>query len=63
MKLFKAGDRQVLLVKENGNVYAMGAKCTHFGASLNTGIFCQGKVYCPWHGACFDSKTGSFTND
>lgn len=58
MKVFDAGERQVLVVKEKGQLYAMGAKCTHYGAPLNTGIFCQGKVYCPWHGACFNSKTG-----
>lgn len=58
MKVFEAGEKQVLVVKENGKVYAMGTKCTHFGAPLNTGIFCEGKVYCPWHGACFDAKTG-----
>ncbi|XP_046442714.1 apoptosis-inducing factor 3-like isoform X2 [Daphnia pulex] len=58
MKVFEAGEKQILVVKENGNVYAMGAKCTHFGAPLSSGIFCKGKVYCPWHGACFNSKTG-----
>ncbi|KAI9561897.1 hypothetical protein GHT06_012859 [Daphnia sinensis] len=59
MKVFDAGEKQVLVVKENGKVYAMGAKCTHFGAPLSSGcIFCKGKVYCPWHGACFNSKTG-----
>ena len=58
MKVFEAGERQVLVVKEKGKIYAMGAECTHFGAPLNTGVFCKGKVYCPWHGACFNSKTG-----
>lgn len=62
MKVFEAGEKQVLVVKENGKVYAMGTKCTHFGAPLNTGIFCQGKVYCPWHGACFDGKTGKLAD-
>lgn len=37
MKVFEAGEKEVLLVKENGKVYAMGAKCTHFGAPLNSG--------------------------
>lgn len=60
MKVFEAEDKQILVVKENGKIHAMGAKCTHFGAPLNTGIFCQGKIYCPWHGACFDSKTGNY---
>lgn len=37
MKVFEAGEKQILVVKENGNVYAMGAKCTHFGAPLSSG--------------------------
>ena len=37
MKVFEAGEKKILVVKENGNVYAMGAKCTHFGAPLSSG--------------------------
>lgn len=37
MKVFEVGEKQVLVVKENGNVYSMGAKCTHFGAPLSSG--------------------------
>ena len=58
--MFSAGEQQVLVVKEKGKIYAMGSKCTHFGAPLKTGIFCEGKVYCPWHGACFNSNSGTF---
>ena len=63
LQLFKVNTKQneeaeVLVVKENNDVYAMGTKCTHYGAPLINGIFCNGKVYCPWHGACFNSKTG-----
>lgn len=59
MKVFDAGEGRVLVVKEEGQVHAMGTKCTHYGAPLSSGIFCKGKVYCPWHGACFNSKTGN----
>ena len=59
--MFNAGEREILIVKDEGQIYATGTKCTHFGAPLNTGIFCKGKLYCPWHAACFDSKTGTFT--
>ena len=59
MKVFEAGEKQVLVVREKGQVYAMGAKCTHYGAPLNTGVFCKGKIYCPWHGACFSAVTGT----
>ena len=59
MKVFDAGEGRVLIVREQDQVHAMGTKCTHYGAPLNTGIFCKGKVYCPWHGACFNAKTGT----
>lgn len=58
LKVFEVKGTSVLLVKEEGQIYAMGNKCTHYGAPLNTGIFCKGKIYCPWHGACFNAKTG-----
>jgi apoptosis-inducing factor 3 len=58
MKVCEVGEKQVLVVKENNEVFAFGTKCTHYGAPLSKGIFCKGKVYCPWHGACFSGKTG-----
>lgn len=58
MKLYKANSQELLLVKERDEVFAFGTKCTHYGAPLEKGFFCKGKVYCPWHGACFDTKTG-----
>ncbi|KAH8345034.1 apoptosis-inducing factor 3 isoform X2 [Drosophila kikkawai] len=51
-------DTRVLLVKQNGNLKAVGAKCSHYGAPLNTGALGLGRVRCPWHGACFNLDTG-----
>ncbi|XP_046554084.1 apoptosis-inducing factor 3-like [Haliotis rubra] len=48
----------VLLTREKGQYYAVGPKCTHYGASLANGVLCNGQVRCPWHGACFNIKTG-----
>jgi nitrite reductase/ring-hydroxylating ferredoxin subunit len=48
----------VLLVKKDGEVTALGAKCTHYAAPLAKGVFCKGIIRCPWHGACFNAKTG-----
>lgn len=43
----------------DGKLYATSAKCTHYGAPLAKGILTsKGKLVCPWHGACFDAKTG-----
>ncbi len=43
----------------DGKLYATSAKCTHYGAPLANGVLTStGRVVCPWHGACFDVKTG-----
>ena len=49
---------KALLVRENGQYFAVGHKCTHYGAPLNTGHLSNGRVRCPWHGACFNIRTG-----
>ncbi|XP_030386475.1 apoptosis-inducing factor 3 isoform X1 [Scaptodrosophila lebanonensis] len=51
-------DTRILLIKQNGRLQAVGAKCTHYGAPLHTGVLGQGRVRCPWHGACFNLETG-----
>ncbi|KAJ9598303.1 hypothetical protein L9F63_010981, partial [Diploptera punctata] len=59
MKACQLGDAgKVLVVKHNGKISAVGAKCTHYGAPLVNGALGDGKVRCPWHGACFDAVTG-----
>ncbi|KAG9255614.1 uncharacterized protein F5Z01DRAFT_672919 [Emericellopsis atlantica] len=50
---------KVLLVNAAGTVQAVGSKCTHYGAPLVKGVLTKsGRLTCPWHGACFNSKTG-----
>lgn len=51
-------DAKVLVVKQNGVISAIGTKCSHYGALLSTGTLSEGRVRCPWHGACFNLKTG-----
>jgi nitrite reductase/ring-hydroxylating ferredoxin subunit len=42
---------KVLLVKVNGEVHAMSANCTHYGAPLKSGVIDgDGRITCPWHG-------------
>ncbi|PWN93116.1 hypothetical protein FA10DRAFT_263819 [Acaromyces ingoldii] len=50
---------QVLVSNVSGKMYATSAKCTHYGAPLANGVLTgSGKLICPWHGACFDAKSG-----
>lgn len=51
-------DSKILLIKQNGKLSAIGNKCSHYGAPLHTGSLSDGRVRCPWHGACFNIETG-----
>ncbi|KAI0472928.1 hypothetical protein GGR56DRAFT_652493 [Xylariaceae sp. FL0804] len=50
---------KVLLLNAAGKIQATGSKCTHYGAPLVKGVLNKtGQLTCPWHGACFNGKTG-----
>lgn len=52
-------DGKVILVNTGGSIRALGSKCTHYGAPLVKGVLTtNGRLTCPWHGACFNAKTG-----
>ncbi|KAG8597980.1 hypothetical protein GDO81_002449 [Engystomops pustulosus] len=58
MREVDLGCGKALLIKQNGEYYAMGHKCPHYGAPLVKGVLSRGRVRCPWHGACFNIVTG-----
>ncbi|XP_062559721.1 apoptosis-inducing factor 3-like [Armigeres subalbatus] len=58
MKAFDLDGGKVLLVKQKGKLSAVGNLCSHFGAPLSSGALGEGRVRCPWHGACFNIETG-----
>ena len=53
-----ADGEPVLLARQGGKVYAIGATCTHYGGPLAEGLLGDGTVHCPWHHACFDLASG-----
>ena len=61
MRSVKAGDDDVLLIRDGDQVFATGATCTHYGAPLEKGVYRDGTIHCPWHKACFRASTGAVT--
>ncbi|KAH7927971.1 hypothetical protein BV22DRAFT_1031309 [Leucogyrophana mollusca] len=50
---------KVVVYRLGDNVHATSAFCTHYGANLAKGVLtADGRVVCPWHGACFNVCTG-----
>jgi 3-phenylpropionate/trans-cinnamate dioxygenase ferredoxin component len=46
----------------DGTYYATQAECTHEGGPLNEGKLEGETVTCPWHGSCFNIKTGALVH-
>ncbi|XP_065143502.1 apoptosis-inducing factor 3 [Paramisgurnus dabryanus] len=54
----EVGQHNVLLVRCDGVYSAISNQCTHYGAALSKGVLSGHRVRCPWHGSCFNVKTG-----
>jgi nitrite reductase/ring-hydroxylating ferredoxin subunit/uncharacterized membrane protein len=48
----------VAVANLDGTFYAFQEFCTHRYAPLSEGTFAGKQVICPWHGSCFDMRTG-----
>lgn len=55
----RVGDDPVLLSRFDGELFAVGGVCTHYGGALAEGIDGSARVRCPLHHACFDLRTGA----
>ncbi|KAE9550911.1 hypothetical protein FO519_005873 [Halicephalobus sp. NKZ332] len=49
---------KVLLIKNKGKWYALGAHCTYCNSRLVDGILSFGKIRCSFHGTSFNIKNG-----
>jgi nitrite reductase/ring-hydroxylating ferredoxin subunit/uncharacterized membrane protein len=58
----EAHDTPILLVKQEGQVYALGDTCTHMGCSLSEGTLHDQQVMCPCHGSHFRLTDGQVTS-
>jgi nitrite reductase/ring-hydroxylating ferredoxin subunit/uncharacterized membrane protein len=50
--------KHIMLCRENGEVFAIGAVCSHAGGPLDQGKIGNGCVQCPWHDSVFDLRDG-----
>jgi nitrite reductase/ring-hydroxylating ferredoxin subunit len=54
-----AGEASVLLVRDQGELYALANTCSHAGGPLDEGEIVDGCVVCPWHASTFQLTDGS----
>jgi len=52
------GDEEVLVVRANGALFAIGARCTHYQGPLGEGLIVGDTIRCPWHHAHFCLRSG-----
>ncbi|MBZ9603875.1 FAD-dependent oxidoreductase [Phyllobacterium chamaecytisi] len=52
------GQKDVLLVRVEEEIYAIDAYCSHYHGPLIDGLVVESTVRCPWHHACFDLRSG-----
>lgn len=58
MKKVEIDGHEILISRIDREYFAVSSSCTHYGAPLEEGMLSGGRVYCPWHHACFNAKTG-----
>ncbi|XP_056139237.1 apoptosis inducing factor mitochondria associated 4 [Lampris incognitus] len=58
MKEVTVEGQKVLLVRTQGQYSAIGSQCSHYNAPLVKGALVGDRIRCPFHGACFNVRTG-----
>ena len=58
----RAGNADVLLVRQRGTVCALVHSCSHLGGPLSEGTLKENSVVCPWHGSEFALDDGHVIN-
>lgn len=54
----RVGADEVLVARLGGDLFAVGARCTHYQGPLGEGLLVADEIRCPWHHARFCLRTG-----
>lgn len=60
-RAFSVGRYEVAVFNVGGELFALENSCPHQGGPLADGWLEASLVTCPWHGWCFDVRTGRMT--
>ncbi|HJT03295.1 MAG TPA: Rieske (2Fe-2S) protein [Pseudonocardiaceae bacterium] len=58
LRRVSVGEAPVLLVRDDGQIYALANTCSHAGGPLDEGELADGCVICPWHASTFRLTDG-----
>ncbi|ACK65371.1 Rieske (2Fe-2S) domain protein [Rippkaea orientalis PCC 8801] len=58
-EVVKVGERNILLLNHEGQIYAVARRCPHMNIKMTRGKITEdGTIVCPMHRSSFDLKTG-----
>jgi len=57
-QVVKVGGHSVLLIRHDGQIYAIGSACPHMRLPLKGGKVHSHTFTCPWHRSAFDLDSG-----
>ncbi|WP_333787852.1 Rieske (2Fe-2S) protein [Methanomethylovorans sp.] len=60
LKVVELNDKPVLLIRKEGQIYALSNKCKHMGCPLSAGTIEDHTLRCSCHGWRYDIKTGEY---
>ena len=58
IKSFQAGENEILVINNKGQLYCLQGRCAHAGAPLVEGSIEDDILTCPWHGSKFRITDG-----
>ncbi len=58
IKGVEVGGKEIVLINLDGQIHAIGNRCTHMSCLLSDGSLMADGMHCACHGSVFDPRTG-----